>query len=341
VRHFTRILTGVILAAMLGLFSKADAQVPTYYGPLLYSMPLDTSVPPLYVGQPPTVTEAYLWLDDAMRLYPEYTIESYFNSLSWGDTLKTLASTFYQVQDDNPLSFFFWSGSAMHPNPYKGNPAHGIVAFQQHLAQIVGDTGRTASMLTADIIADVMVGDTFCVIDPTIPGTFYMAFVNSTILDEIKGKKIPYCVGEGMSTRKQGKTNILSISATTPWATYAVPADTGTCLQFEYSPYWLQTAFFGQDGGPKLVDSIGGWWIKPGHEYIVFLNLMGIGANSTTGYFTLRPGPAALGNGGMYPVVDGIVQDPNDDYGIGASAGLPVAVWKARFRAKISTIVTP
>jgi hypothetical protein len=84
-----------------------------------------------------------------------------------------------------------------------------------------------------------------------------------------------------------------------------------------------------------------GGWVKPGHEYIVFLNFTGIGADSTTNYFTLNPGPSALGNGGVYPIVDGIVQDPGDDYGIGASIGLPVSVWKSRIRARISAIVTP
>ena len=37
-RHFNHILFSVAIAVMLGLFSKADAQAPTYYGPLLYSI---------------------------------------------------------------------------------------------------------------------------------------------------------------------------------------------------------------------------------------------------------------------------------------------------------------
>ena len=330
----------LLVVAILGFSITVQAQPKPYYGPLLFSMPRDTSVPPVYVGQPAQVTEGYLWLDEAMRNYPEYTIESFFNALTWSDTMKTFASVFYQAQDDNPLSFFLWSAKAMHPNPYKGDPGQAQVAFEKKVAQIAGDSGRTASILTADIIADVMVGDTICVIDPTAYSATNMVLVNSTILDEIKGKHVPLCVGEDMRAKKKSNGATVLSAGTTPWATYPVPADTGTCLQFEYSPWWPRASFWGGDQGPVLI-SDGSWWIKPGHEYIVFLNFDGVGADNTNNYFTLNPGPAALGSGGMYPVVDGIVQDYNDDYGIGASSGLTVTEWKTRLRARISAIVTP
>src|ERR1700733_8146047 len=166
-KYFNSILTSVPLIAILGFFSAtAMAQPKPYYGPLLYSMPRDTSVPPLYVGQPPTVTTGYLWLDEAMRNYSEFQIESFFNALTWSDTMKTFASVFYQADDDNPLSFYLWSAKAIHPNPYKGEPGQAEVAFPSRVAQIAGDTGRTASLLTANVIADVMVGDTFWVLEP-------------------------------------------------------------------------------------------------------------------------------------------------------------------------------
>jgi hypothetical protein len=329
---------GVVAISLMLCAPSARAQPKPYYGPLLFSMPRDTSVPPIYVGQPPTVTMGYLWLDEAMRNSSEYQIENFFNSLTWSDTMKTFASVYYQADDDNPLSFFMWSGKAMHPNPYKGDPGQVQVAFPSRVAQIAGDTSRTGALLTADIIADVMVGDTICVLEPPAYLEFNMVFVNSTILDEIKGKKVPYCVDEGLRAhRKNGAT--IQTSGTIPWATYPVPADTGTCLQFEYSPNW--SLIPGDDEGrAPMIDSLGGWWIKPGKEYIVFLNFMGVGSDSARTYFTLRPG-ASIGSGGMYPVVDGIVQDPGDDYGIGASTGLTVAVWKSRLRARISAIVTP
>ncbi len=338
-----RIIFPVLVLSMVFAASTTMAQPKPYYGALLFSMPRDTSVPPVYFGQPAEVTTGYLWLDGAMRLYPESTIESFFNALTWSDTMKTFASVFYQAQDDNPLSFYMWSAKAIHPNPYKGDPGQAQVAFEKEIAQIAVDSGRTASLLTADIIADVMVGDTICVKDPTSYSAKDAVFVNSTILDEIKGKKVPLCVGEDMLAKKGKGSTGLSVGTpvpTTPWATYAVVADSGTCLQFEYSPEWTLNPNDDQ-GRTHMIDALGGWWIKPSHEYIVFLNFMGVGSDNTLVYFTLVPGPAVINNGGVYPVVDGIVQDPGDDYGIGASAGLTVSEWKTRIRARISAIVTP
>lgn len=333
----------IIVPALLCLVFIAQtthSQTKPYYGPLLFSMHRDTAVPPIYAGQPAQVTMGYLWLDQLMRQYPEYRIDSFFNTLTWSDTMKTLASVYYQAQADNPISFFLWSGNAMRPNPYKGNPSQAQVSFPKRLGQIVGDTGRTAALLDADVIADVIVGDTICVKDPTAHIALDGVLVNSTILDEIKGKKIPQCVGEDMRTHKRtNKISVLS-SGTVPWATHPAPADSGSCLQFDYSPEWMQATFFGQDYGPRLVDSTGGWWIKPGKEYIVFLNFIGIGADTALNYFTLSPSPS-FSSGSMYPVINGIVQDPNDDFGLGASAGLSVDVWKSRLRARINKIINP
>ncbi len=338
--HQNRILMVISLALMLGTVSTAVAQPQPYYGPLLYSMRRDTSVPPIYPGQPTQVTEGYLWLDDAMRLYPGYKIDSFINTLAGGDTMKTLASVLYQVQDDNPLSLMMWNDNAMHPNPYKADPDHEHVQFERRVARSAGDSGRTASLLTADIISDVRVSDTFCVTDPTAQSAKDGVFVNSAILDEIKGKQVPLCVGESMRSKRGGKGLTAQSSGTMPWATYPVPSDSGGCLQFEYSPEWRQAAFWGSDEGAGLIDSAGGWWVKPSHEYIVFLNFIGIGSDSLEGYFTLWPGPAALGEGGMYPVIGGIVQDPNNDYGL-SGPNLPVAEWKAQLRARINNIVNP
>jgi hypothetical protein len=90
----------------------------------------------------------------------------------------------------------------------------------------------------------------------------------------------------------------------------------------------------------RLIDPTGGWWVKPGHEYIVFLTFFGIGADSTKGYFSVWPGTTVDGSsGGMYPVVNGIVQDPGDDFGLGSN--LTVAAWKAGLRARINSIINP
>src|ERR1017187_6585212 len=120
---------------------------------LLYSMAADTSVPPLYLGQPPAVTTAYLWLDDLMRLDPEYMIQRYIQSLSWNDTTKTIASYLYQIQDDNPLSYYNWDGTGIYPHPYKGRPGQSEAAFISQVWQLAGNVPGV--LLSSEIIADV------------------------------------------------------------------------------------------------------------------------------------------------------------------------------------------
>src|ERR1700733_6904011 len=92
----------------------ARGQAPAYFGALLYSKPNATLVPPLYPGQPSTVTTAYLWLDDLMRLDNEGQILAYIRSMSvWNDTMQNIASYLYQIQDDNPLTYYNWNGAGI------------------------------------------------------------------------------------------------------------------------------------------------------------------------------------------------------------------------------------
>ncbi len=336
-RH-NSIISGVALAVMLGFFvSTAHGQAPAYQGALLYSIARDTSVPPLYAGQPAQVTTAYLWLDDALRLYPESVIDNYINSFSWNDTAKVIVSNIYQMEDDNPLSFYMWSGKAIKPNPYKGDPGHDQVLIEDRVMHI-GDTGRTYSLLAPDVIADVMVVDTFCTMD-TNSNPYDkrdVVLVNCSLLDPIKGKRIPACP-DMMRSKYKG---VRTLGFTPAYPTYADTASVGTCLQFEYSPEWQRSQTDEYRMRTRLIDSSGGWWVKPGHEYIVFLTFLGFGADSTKGYFSVRPGTTVLGtSGGMYPVVNGIVQDPGDDFGLGSN--LTVADWKARLRARINSIINP
>ncbi len=326
------LMLGVVLGS---ISSTVWAQAPSYGGALLYSMPWEKTVPPVDSTQQVNVQTAYLWLDEAMRAYPEYEIDSFINALSWSDTAKTMASALYQIQDDNPLAYYMWSGDAIKPNPYKGSPGRAEFRFISRCSHIAADTGRTSFLLHSEIIADLIVADTVCYVDPSALSAANAVLVDGTILDEIKGSKVPLCVGHDMKTGR--KTHDLPQSQVTAWATYPVKADTGQCLQFEYSPEWPKVP--SDDESPRLIDSAGGWWVKPGREYIVFLNLIGFQGDTARAYFSLWAGGGGT-NGGMYPVVNGIVQDPWDDFGFGAT-NLTVANWKAHLRARINRLVNP
>jgi hypothetical protein len=309
-----RIIFPVLLLSTLFAASTAHSQAA-----LLYTMPDETSVPPLYLGQPSAVTTAYLWLDDLMRLEPESAIARYINTLSWNDTAQTIASYLYQIQDDNPLSYYNWDDAGIYPHPYKGVTGQAEYAFIKQVSQIE-PTGVAYVLLSSEIIADLTVSDTICVTNTSAYTAKDEVLAVCSINDEIKGKWVPAC-----PSYNAGKKKPVTLGAVTSPSS-ALPADTaraGTCLQFEYSPEWVQRT------------SSGGWWIKPGQEYIVFLNFMGVGGGNFTTW------PLSFGScHGMYPVVGGIVQYPHDDLSLGGT-NLTLSAFKAALRAKISALITP
>ncbi len=187
-----RIIFPVLLLSVVFVVNTSHAQIPAYYGALLYSIPLDTSAPPLYLGQPSAVTTAYLWLDDLMRLEPEPAIASYINSLSWNDTAQTIASNLYQIQDDNPISYYNWNDYGKKPYPYQADPGQAKYAFIKQVSQIE-PTGIAYVLLSSLIISDVTVSDTTCFSDPTANVAKDAILVNCVINDEIKGKWVPAC----------------------------------------------------------------------------------------------------------------------------------------------------
>jgi len=329
-----RIIVPVLLVSSVFIASTTRAQAPVYYGPLMYALQFDTAVPPVHVGQPPAVTTAYLWFDEAMRLNTQAQVLGYIKKMTWNDTAKFIASNLYQIQDDDPMALDNWSGNwVKRGDPYKCEPGRARNSFVDEVKNLVG--ARTSILLKTDFIADVVVSDTVCAKDPTAYTATDMVLANTSIIDEIKGKNIPACVLY-MKASKKGPMP-LSGPAHPTW-THSVPADSGSCLEFAYSPEWPSDP--NDDAGmTHLTDSVGGWWVKPGKEYIIFLQLIGIGLDSTSGYFTLFPGGFGT-MGGMYPVVSGIVIDPHDDFGFGAT-GLAVADWKSRLRARINAIIYP
>jgi hypothetical protein len=347
-----RIILSALLLSILFAVSMARAQPnsgQTYTGSLEYSIPLLTSVPPLYLGQPSDVTSAYLWADELMRTTQWFSIDKWIWNLGYDDTLKYLAEMLYEVSNDNPLSLYQWEVSG-NPNSitqhlswnYLGHPSSEIDELTNQIGGMVPDTGRTGFILACDLIADVSVSDTFVNFNPAdnlIPNT---VFVTSSILDEIKGQKIPLCVGYDMHAHGKGKITPLS-SYVTPWATYAMPADIGSCLDFEYSPEWQRgIATDAPDPTTPVLSDSTDWWIKPGGEYIMFLRLAGVGSDTSNGYFSVQPYWGVFGtNGGVYRVISGHVVDPNDDFGLGASGGLTVSEWKTRLRARIYNILHP
>lgn len=346
VKH-NRIIKGMVLAVMLGFFAiTAPAQPPgSYYtGPLEYSIPILTAVPPIDSAMPSDVTSAYLWADELMRSTPMAAIDHYIQNIGYDDTLRYLAKMLYRVDDYNPLTLFQWgisgwpvAGHPDHPWHYKADPDHERVVLQNHIGGTFSDTGRTGFLLACDIISDVTISDTF--IKNYMPGNGIqnMVLAQSLINDEIKGKVIPAC----LDIYKIKGGNVKTLTTATVNVTVPDTAAAGTCLNFEYSPEWQKGVFDDAPGPGSFLSDSTGWWIKPGNEYIIFLFVAGVNGDTANGYYTLKPFWGVFGTqGAMYRVIAGHVVDPYDDFGLGGT-NLTVADWKSRLRARIYNILNP
>jgi len=239
--------------------------------------------------------------------------------------MQTIASYLYQIQDDNPLTYYDWDGTGIHPHPYKYEPGLAEYAFIKQAWAVAGYI--PGALLSSEIISDVTVSDTVCKQVITSYSSMDQVLVNCVINDEIKGKFVPSCPSL-LSSRKKGA---LPQDTTPVIPLIADTAAAGTCLQFDYSPEWSSGS---GDEAPTM-----GWVIKPGQEYIVFLNFIGIGTDGTLGYFSTFP--VAFGSSaGIYPVVDGFVQDPHDDFRLGGTH-FTVSEWKTLLRSKIYSFTHP
>ncbi len=55
--------------------------------------------------------------------------------------MKTIASNLYQIQDDNPLSYYNWDDAGIFPHPYKADPSQEEFAFIKQAWNLGGTRG--------------------------------------------------------------------------------------------------------------------------------------------------------------------------------------------------------
>ena len=322
------------IAWILGVVSSTPAQSQRMLGnnALVYKLPWITTVPPIYPGQPEAVSEAYQLFDKELRLSKLNETDDFFKRMGYGDTSKCFVNMIYRVDDDNPLSFFSYRTESS--RSYQTGPGYAFNSFCNNISRMYRDSGITDVLVYSGIISDIKVTDTAMKLDTLSHGNpLRMVAVTCQILDEIKGKMVPQCPSDYYSQ----KSRIHPLS-TAPFLTSAVPADTGACLQFQYSLDWYyDNAGFSH----KFGDSVNGDWIRKDSEYIVFLSLSYLTSDTAHHYcFTIMPAVVRWGSCvGMYPVRNGIVYDPRNDFGFGY--GLTPDEFKSKLRARINNILNP
>ena len=320
-----------VVAILTPNVSRGQQNGPVFHhGPMDYLMPQPSMYPPLRTDMPFDVLVGYIYFDSLNRaagvnFKASQRFDSIVSTMQDSDTLHKMLRYFYEMIDYDPTAFFQCINMLPRTQTYR-NASPGAV-FEKLLgrAQEVSPDGLLKTTLTyMDAILDVTVTDTSNWIDPTTPTdpTIDSALrVHCTINDVIKGQNLPICPDEFIYGQKKKSKQPRTQSAA------------GDCLSFAYRLYWQNSI---SEGGVHSRDRAP--WVQSGNEYIVFLKFVGMGGDSTGHYAELTP--SAMGSSliGMYPVRDGIVYNPSNDFGFGTNT--TVADFKAKLRQEIQVITS-
>jgi len=277
---------------------------------------------------PYEIMKSYLWIDLNCKNTSINSFEKFLNNSNLNsDSLKTVLKYYYQFWDYNPImAFSTWWSKFYYSNPANSDAIIPLCSLDRllrnRLKELNGPPFDLLSLVTAGVIAQVKIDST--VIRYINEENRKQLIVFCTIIDTIKGKIIPTLKDVSiLSDPKNYHDPIPGIQSAKP----------GSKFQFAYNLDELRPC---PDPRP-IVDSLGNPWTKIGKEYIVFLFPLGVCADSINNYYFLTP----LGYGScvyhMFPINDGIIYNPLNEFGV--SDGSSIDVFKEKLRELIDNIL--
>jgi hypothetical protein len=277
---------------------------------------------------PIDVMVGYIVADSAARNLSFAALREYISSTTTDDTLQHVAKYYYIMDNYDPILFRQWVNINIE-DYYQFPLAYAENAVTAKYAVYSENRKLTALLLASDYIMHVEVLQVESSIDSGSGWARHANVVTAEIIDPIKGMMIPQCETETPP----------SFQKTELYKRYAIP---GSCIRFDYRDEWPKSS------GGDLVDPNDNLenWITEGQEYIVFLRMTPITGPASavpgeyTNYYTVfTTGDGYTTTGCMYPIVGGVVQDINNDFGFGEE--LSAESWKAALRTKIYDLINP
>jgi hypothetical protein len=317
----------MFILSLTGIVSNSlNAQQPpcmTDFLGLTYQISYPVDCPPISIYMPLDVLIGYIVMDSISTYGNNDEVMSFINRQTYNDTLRKIMRYWYKTVDYDPVKYQIYS--------FQGCP-HEYVIKNSIESKILNRIKLTSpkkfidqTLIASYIIAHIRVTDTLKREDETAITAKTAYIVNCIVLDTIKGKVIPACkdliVNFPAILEKKPDDNLQNV----------LP---GSCLQFEYCIEWPR----GGDYNLDMLDSDGKPWIKKDKEYIVFLETRIVCFTDNNIYYTLAP--LRLNDsfsGSMYPVNNGFVVDPYNEFGFGTS--VPVEEFKDSLRQKINEII--
>lgn len=315
------------------VFSQHPPCYQDYEG-LTFSAEKLPYVPPMDTDMPLDAMIGYIAADSARHNATYDEMIDFLERQTYNDTIKYIMRYYYQMVDWNPINFHLY-------RDYGDSQSCHLLRMEDEVEKKILELDTTYGnvlLVHSDIIAHVRVVDTIRHYDSSA-GIYNRAMiVTSEILDTMKGRVIPSCNNYNQYINKNRKDKQFSIP--------------NECLQFEYALDWprgeadVDGVYIGEDGYPwtglypKLIDSTGTPWIKKNKEYIVFLVMVTVcfDRDNETHYYTLFAAGEGSMTYGMYPIIDGKVYDPENEFGFGNN--LTVEEFKNALNNRIQEITT-
>ncbi len=320
------LLLAIILATVVNLNAQQPPCMPDYLG-LTYQISYPSDCPPLSMYMPLDVLIGYIAMDSVSSNGNYKNLINFIARQTYNDTLRKIMRYWYKTKDYDPIKYqlYLFQG-CQNEHIIKSNIETMIL---NEMKKVSPQRFIDETLIASDIIAHIRVVDTVKREDTTaiIAKTSYIA--TCKILDTIKGKVIPECkdltINFPAILEKKNNNKFQNIAP-------------GSCIQFEYCLEWERGEKFSE---LYLIDTNGLPWIKKDKEYIVFLETRIVcvdDSNDSNIYYTLFP--LRMNHSysvSMYPINNGFVVDPYNEFGFGTL--VPVSEFKNALRGKINEII--
>ena len=321
----------LILAILLINLPLLNAQAPpcfNVYQGLTFPIQKITNFPPLNTGMPYDVLIGYIVIDSVCVNADLDTVNNFLAKQIYdNDTIKYLKKFWYVMTDYDPFIFnqvMFYTGN----KTYKTHPS---ILYKSCFDFLSSNCSKgDLAIITSSIIAHIKVSDLKFVFDSNAVLNKEGYIVTGEILDTMKGRVFPSC--------KDFYHNDLETESV--FLDHELPEN---CLQFEYCRGWTRgdnkdnSIFIEGREGKKLIDDNGQPYIKGGMEYIIFLKPVIACDEQNIFHYTIFPNGLYSEMYNLFPVVDGVVIDPEDEFNFGT--GLSVEEFKTSLRNRINSII--
>lgn len=274
----------------------------------------------LNTGMPFEIMLPYIVFDSVCSQADYNNWEQFLsNQTSMNDTIRSIMKYFYKLVDYDPLLFdknlrYIFLDFAIHPISV-------YLDFRKKITEVSSSPMLDRALLYSYYILKVQVDDIQSKVRPNSITGNTLTFATCTITDTIKGKIGPFC---SSSISSQNKVNSANVISTVPLDSTA-EINIGSFIEFVYSPDWTigknsdfeirDTSGINQSG---ILDSLGNSWLKPGEEYLIFLESFEVCRDSSTFFTILKPLALESKTFTMYPIKsNGTVYNPGNDFGLG------------------------